>query len=348
MAQIAIVGAGVAGLAAGRELGRAGHGVTVFEKSRGLGGRVATRRVDGFAIDHGAQLMKAPSARLLALVEEAAGAQDLAAPVWIFDGEARVSPGDPVFNEDAKWVWAGGNTALAKAMGRGLNVRLETTVAALRRDGAGYVALDDGGQALGSFEAVLLTAPAPQTVAILAASDLDPRTHAELEAALSPVRYRPCLSIALAYSRRPELPWYALLNVDRLHPIAWLACEHAKPGRAPDGTALFLAQMSPAWTQATWDALPKGTYGQHGPPPEPVLEVHALVAAIVGEALGAPLWADVQRWRYALCDAPCGPAAIEGRDSIFCAGDLEHGQGRVHLAIESGWAAAGRIVAALG
>lgn len=347
MAQIGIVGAGAAGLAAASELSQAGHAVTIFEKSRGVGGRVATRRVEGWAIDHGAQLAKAPSARLQALVEATGTAHDLTPPVWIFDGDGNVAPGDPAFNAEPKWVWPTGNTALAKHMARGLNLHLETTIVALRRTGSGYELVDDGGAAAGPFAAVLLTAPAPQAAAIIAAGELDPAARADLLAALAPVRYRPCISVALAYAGRPELPWYALVNVDRRHPIAWLACEHAKPGRAPAGQALILAQMAPGWTEARWEALPKGTYGRGAPLPEAAAEAQSLAAALVGEGLGELLWADAHRWRYALCDAPCGAAALEGRDGIYVAGDMERGQGRVHLAIESGWAAAGRIMAGL-
>jgi hypothetical protein len=348
MSQIAIVGAGMAGLAAGRELARAGPSVTLFEKSRGVGGRLATDRVAGFVIDHGAQLVKAPTGALQALVEETGDAYDLLGPVWIFDGAGQVRPGDPVFNVEPKWVWPGGNTALARHLARGLNIHLETAIAALRRAGSGYELVDDAGDVVGTFAAVLLTAPAPQAAAILAASDLDPATRGELQAALAPVRYRRCLSLALAYARRPELPWYALVNSDHRHPISWLACEHAKPGRAPDGHALLIAQMAPMWSEIHWEELAKDTYGLGSPLPEAAAEAHALAMALLGEDLGEPLWANAHRWRYALCDAPCGAAAIEGRAGVYLAGDMERGQGRVHLALESGWAAAGRIMAGLG
>lgn len=344
MAQVAIVGAGVAGLAAAGELARAGHEVTLFERSGEVGGRVCTGRVAGFAIDHGAQVVKAPTDAVRALVA-VAGAHDLAAPVWTFDAAGRVSPGDPALNAEPAWVWPGGNVALAQHMARGLRVHLGAAVAVLRRAGPGYELIDAGGAVAGPYRAVLLAAPAPEAAAIVAASALDPASRDELAAALAAARYRPCVSVALAYARRPAPPWYALVNADRRHPIAWLACEHAKPGRAPAGHALMLAQMGPAWSAARWDELPDGAYGQGAPLPAPLGEVHALVAALAGEELGAPLWADVRRWRYALCDAPCGAAAIEGRAGIFVAGDLEAGQGRAHRAVESGWAAARRIAA---
>ena len=50
--RIAIIGAGLAGLSAARALTAAGHTPVVFEKSRGLGGRLATRRTEFGPIDH--------------------------------------------------------------------------------------------------------------------------------------------------------------------------------------------------------------------------------------------------------------------------------------------------------
>ena len=53
MKRIAIIGAGLAGLTCGKALQQAGHDVVIFEKSRGIGGRLATRRAEPFYFDHG-------------------------------------------------------------------------------------------------------------------------------------------------------------------------------------------------------------------------------------------------------------------------------------------------------
>jgi len=348
MGTVAIIGAGVAGLAAGRALTRDGYPVSLFEKSRGLGGRVATRRVAGFAIDHGAQVFKAPAPPFQALVAEIDGARTIAQPVWTFTSDGQISPGDPAQAAEASWTWPGGINTLARHLARGLVVHREVTITALRQAETGYELVDASGQRSGPFAAVLLTPPAPQSAAILAASAIDPTVQAQLLDALAPTRYRPCLSLAFAYTRRPAPPWYALLNLDRRHPIAWLACEHVKPDRAPAGHGLLLAQMAPAWSEQHWEALPRGTYGGAAPLPAALTAVHGLIGELLGADPGAPLWVDVQRWRYALADAPCAPAASAGIAGLFIAGDMVAGQGRVHLAIASGWAAAERIAAALG
>ena len=56
--EIAIVGAGIAGLSCARKLQQAGHEVIIVDKSRGLGGRLATRRLAGTHADHGVCYIK--------------------------------------------------------------------------------------------------------------------------------------------------------------------------------------------------------------------------------------------------------------------------------------------------
>jgi hypothetical protein len=74
-----------------------------------------------------------------------------------------------------------------------------------------------------------------------------------------------------------------------------------------------------------------------------ITEVQRLVQSLLNTDLGPPLWADLQRWRYALPASSADFARLNQTGSgLFFAGDYVAGQGRVHLAIESG-----RQVAAL-
>ena len=65
--RIIVIGAGISGCSCAHKLSHAGHRVTVVEKGRGVGGRMATRRMDGARIDHGAQFYTARDIRLQAL-----------------------------------------------------------------------------------------------------------------------------------------------------------------------------------------------------------------------------------------------------------------------------------------
>ncbi len=343
MAQIAIIGAGVAGLAAGQTLVRHGHTVTVYEKSRGLGGRVATRRVAGFRFDHGAQYLKAPTPELAALVRSIPGATDIGLPVWTFDGAGTLSPGDEAQNAEPKWVWPTGLNALGKALAAGLEVQQETLVERLAHTGGGYTLYAADGGVLGHADAVLLTPPAAQTAALIAASDLDPALQHTLGTELARSTYRRCITLTLAYARRPAVPWYAVVNSDRQHPVSWLAREHVKPGYAPADTGLIILQMADAWSTIHWEALAKGTLAPDALP-APVQEAHGYAQALTNANLGVPLWANLQRWRYALPASGCDEATLNGTGSgLYFAGDYVVGQGRVHLAIANGWAVGERM-----
>ncbi len=342
MSRVAIVGAGMAGLAAARALVEAGLSPVVFEKSRGVGGRAATRRIDGFTFDHGAQYVKAPSAALRALIDATGDAVTINRPIWTLTAANQIVPGDPAQDADPKWIWPTGITRLAKYLASGIDVRFETTVASLRIDPDGYRLVAADGQPLGVFAAIVLTAPAPQTAAIIAAGDLAAECNA-LTQALRAVRYRRSISVTVAFPRRPDVPWYALVNTDRQHAISWLACEHDKPGRAPADAGLLIAQMADPWAIQHWDALVKGTFSADTALPAPISEALTAIQALTGD-LGQPLWINVQRWRYALPDTA---VPINRYHTIFLAGDLLAGQGRVHHAIESGQRAAADVIAAL-
>lgn len=175
--RLGIIGAGVAGLAAARALRqtRPDIDVIVYEKSRGVGGRAATRRVAGYSFDHGAQYLKSPTSDLTHLVTETFATTspvDIIHPVWVFDGAGSVTEGDPLQNAEAKWTWPQGITALSKALGEGIDIVFGARVGQLKQSGAGFTLIDTDGNPLSAVDAVLLTAPSPQIAEIIAASDL--------------------------------------------------------------------------------------------------------------------------------------------------------------------------------
>ncbi len=342
--RLAIVGAGVSGLAAARELRRRRPDLDIicYEKSRGLGGRASTRRRDGFTFDHGAQYLKAPDGPVRQMVEHDLPTDtlhDIGLPVWVFDGAGNIAEGDPAQNRDAKWTYADGLNRLGKLLGDGLTVQRETRIGALERTGDTWLLRSVEGQPVGEADMVLLTPPAEQTAALLANSALDADTGAALAAELARATYRRCISFALAYNRPIMRPYYALVNNDRAHAISWLALEHRKhPDRCPPEHSLLLPQMAARWSLEHWDT----------PTDELAPLVYNLAGELLAEDVDDPLWWDVQRWRYALPDTGCDAGELHrlgAPDGLFFAGDYVAGQGRLHRAIESGWQAAEQIIA---
>ncbi len=332
---LAIVGAGMAGLSAARELRqrRPDVSITIYEKSRGVGGRVATRRRDGFVFDHGAQVIKAQDGeidRLLHAELPTEGLRRLEQPVHVFHADGTIAEGDPTLNAEPSWFYASGLNQLGKLLAAGLDVQREVRIAALRREAktGRWMLFDAHGAHVGTADAVLLTPPAPQTAEILAMSDFDPALRDMLVRELIHVPYRRCLTLTLAYDRVIERPFYALVNVDRQHPIAWLALEHTKGAeRCPPGQSLVIAQMAGHFSTQHWET----------PADELAAAVIEMISMALGEDFSQPVWYDRQGWRYALPDGVARADVLNSAvTGLFFAGDYTVGLGRIHLAIKSG------------
>ena len=164
---VAVIGSGISGLSCARTLADHNFDVHVFDKGRGPGGRMSTRRTSaGLQFDHGAQYFTArdrnfqrdvDSWRELGIVAEWQGrivsvSQSAFAPV---NGQARFV-GTPSMN------------SICRHLGDGLPVQFSTRVAPLRRTGSKWTLIDDEGQELGGFDVVVLAVPAPQVTGLLA------------------------------------------------------------------------------------------------------------------------------------------------------------------------------------
>jgi len=336
---LAIVGAGAAGAAAAYALRDDPVDVTVFEKSRGVCGRAATRRKHGCRYDHGANYVKSGSDRVTELVTETLsteGLVDVAEPVWTFDADGTVSEGES--RDDHKWTYESGITQLAKRLfdRTDADIAFETRVGRLSHSGGRWWLLDDEGEDLGTFEAVLLTPPAPQTADLLAATEWDDPLLTDLQAAVDDVPYRTIYSVLLHYPFEVDYPWYGLVDVDREHEVGWLSREELKDGHVPDGESLLVAQMAPDWSTRRYD----------DPSDEVTADAAELVAGLLDdERLAAPDWTDRQGWRYALPDDGADADVLRAAEphGLYFAGDWVAGDGRVHLAVESGLDAGERL-----
>ncbi len=336
----AIVGAGCSGLAAAHTLRDAGHTVTLFEKSRGVGGRAATRHREGFIYDYGANYIKPSAPASVELITKRFYTSDLIdikKPVWTFDGAEHIQEGDPTQNAEPKWSYRHGLNTLPRRMAEGLDIHLETYIARIQQQTHGWTLYGKDvnlpapvEQTFGPFDRVLITIPATQAVELIGASqlpqDLSPLICSHLEEA----HYNALISVLFGYRPRPLIrPYYALVNTDRAHAISWLSWEHEKnPERAPTDAGLLMAQMGPQYSQEHWQTADEEIYRDVAP----------RVSSLLDEILPAPYFTDIQRWRYAL---PTQKANADTLNAVtlplglaFC-GDGFVG-GRIHLALEHG------------
>ncbi|MEO7296699.1 MAG: NAD(P)-binding protein, partial [Candidatus Limnocylindria bacterium] len=241
--RVAVIGAGLAGASCARGLRHADAEVTVFERSRHVGGRMATRQAgwtddDGIAqsatFDHGAQCFTAVRPRFRAFMARAV-AEGRAAR-W----QPRVHSSRSVASERC-FVPTPTTPALCGSLLAGANLHLERTVRRLQRsaDGAWYVACD-GAPLAGPFHHVVLAVP-PAQAAVLLAGHQD-----GWAAALMAKRMESCWTL-MAVTDDVDWPWDAA-EPDR-GPLAWVARNDRVPARgAPPGCAVWTAHATAEWS----------------------------------------------------------------------------------------------------
>ncbi|GER89246.1 FAD-dependent oxidoreductase [Dictyobacter vulcani] len=342
MPSVAIIGAGLSGLAAAHTLQDASYTVTLFEKSHGVGGRAATRKRAGFIYDHGAQYIKEGTPTSLALITQRFRAPDLIdiqKPVWTFTGTGEIQTGDQTQNAEQKLNYRSGLTALPKKMAEGLTIHLDTCIVRIEQTDAGWHLFDQGGQPHDGFDALLITIPSPQTIALIQDSLLEKHIQQTILQHLTPARYNPLISVMLGYQPCPqERPYYALVNSDKKHTISWLAWEHEKAAeRVPANSGLLLAQMAPDYSQEHMEHADAAI----------IQQVAHQVATLIQEELPEPVFSDIQRWHYALPARKADGDALNAQTlpyGLAFSGDSFVG-GRLHLALEHGIMIAQKLLA---
>lgn len=286
-ARIAVVGAGMAGMSAARALAATGVDVIVFDKARGAGGRMATRRHETGAFDHGAQYFTARSDAFRAQVDDWCGrgvaARWDAKPVRLgADGD------DAERDPEARYVGVPTMSSLARDLADEPSGRLEVVcgeqVAGIRRRREGWRVVTVREHEAGAFDAVVLATPAPQTLPLLAEIPDTPALSA-LREALGAVVIDPCQAVLASFGARVSVPFDAAFVSDSS--LAWVARNGSKPGR-PEAECWVL-HGSPDWSQRHVEASPED------------ITVGLLTAfeAAIGQRLPDTLHAASHRWLYA-------------------------------------------------
>ena len=323
MPTILIIGAGLAGLTAARELTQKGHTVTVLDKGRGVGGRLATRRMANGRADHGAQYFSAQSKEFQALTQtmQQAGLVH----------EWHLEQSDPASFRHPRWVGSAGMNSIAKYLAQGLDVRTGCTVTRITPSETGWeVKAREGDKSLTfSADVLIVTIPAPQALLLCDASELV--LTDEDRAALMAIQYAPCLSVMLQLSGSSQLPKPGGLKQtdgdDQQHsPVAWLA-DNAQKGISPHQTTVTL-HASHAFSQQHLDDPDQETLI-----PQLLADVAMYVPAetIVDQ--------QVHRWRYsnAIVRYPHPFLAAQTHAPLLFGGD-GFGNGNVEGAFLSGLA----------
>ncbi len=324
--KIAIIGAGMAGLAAARELIQHDLPAVIFEKSQGLGGRVATRRLEGFVFDTGAQSFACEGSVLEKTILENLDRTELVQiekPIFVHDGH-HLLPGDKRVNKVRRYTYLSGNTKLPKLLAANLEIRLNSPVSQLERANGKYRVGDE------EFDGIILTAPVPQSSLLLWGIG-EKRATAQ-------AKYRACLSVLLGYQFELETPFHAAIDPEGTTPLQWIGLESMKcKGRSPEGSTAIVAQMSAAYSHSAWERSDE----------QIVQMATGQLANLFGQKMLRPAISNVKKWKYSQPEEIAMFDTVNQKGStIVLAGDGLVG-GRTELAYDSGIRAAKLLLGAL-
>lgn len=310
---VIIIGAGMAGLSAARALAPE-TSVRILDKGRGVGGRLATRRINGAVLDHGAQFFTVRGDDFAAMVDSAQEAN--AIEEWC-QGFA-IEDGYPRYRGTA------GMTSLAKWMAGSLSIDLGVEVSAVEATGSTIRCRDAEGSLLAEGTNAIVTAPIPQSLRLLQNGAV--RTPPPLLAALEATDYFATLALLVTIEGEPNVAEPGGMQLDD-GPFTFIADNYRK-GISPTGALTFHANHDYSLRRFDDDG------------DEVLNELLELAKPWIGNARLTT--AQLKKWRYAGPVKPL-PNATEvidcGSSKIALAGDAFAGP-KVEGAFNSGLAAA--------
>ncbi|GAB5405007.1 MAG: NAD(P)-binding protein [Aureliella sp.] len=333
---VAVVGAGMSGLIAARILRDHGLDVTVFEKSRGAGGRMATRRVEGETqFDHGAQYFTARDPRFRRYVDS--WEQQGVVARWptheASDQRIVVLRDGRVASESmsqARYVGVPSMNAICKQLASDLDVKAKCEISKVQPCNDAVELLDANGQSVGRFDQLVVSAPAPQTRKLLGEFPV-------FDSALSKVSMSACWAAMYRFDKLLTSKWSGAFLHDSF--LSWAARNGTKPGRDA-GNEYLVVHATRDWTQEHLE--------------RDAVEVASLMLEEFWRVSGAkeqvPSHRSAHRWRFAIATGESSMVAdgclFDKKHRIVACGDWAHGS-RVEGAFLSGSAAAGRLLGTL-
>jgi hypothetical protein len=322
--RVVVIGAGMAGLTAAHRL-QEQCDVIVLDKGRGVGGRLATRRIGDATIDHGAQFITTHTDEFAATITKLVGS-GVVAP-WF---RGRIGP-NGVVDPDGHTRYRGAVSmnAIAKALAVGLDVRTASLVSSLVHDGKSWtVVLADGTEL--KADGIVVTSPVPQTLALLESGGVV-LTPNDADA-LAAITYDPCIALMAVLDGPSGLNEAGAVD-PASGPIDWMADNFLKGISAVPAVTIH---ATPEFSRAQWDASDEAITAS-------LLDAAQLESSVIPGSI------QIQRWRYARpsIEHPERFLRLSDMPPFVCAGDA-FGGAKVEGAALSGAAAAQEIESTLG
>ncbi len=330
MTDVVIIGAGMAGLVCAQQLTQAGYSVLVVEKSRGFGGRVATRRLHDTCADHGACYFK-PKGKLMAQFVELLVQRNV---LQVWNGNFMEKSENFVSSMQPRYISPTGMSSFPKFLAQGLDVILEQRVTKVNLDANQWCLTLESTTELLTAPALVIAIPAPQALTLLEpleGSILDSTFISKLRS----VEFFPNITVMAGYPATSKpLPQWRAMTFDNDNILGWVGFDSTK--RLNPSQPVFVVQSSASKASANLEIQDLQPVGQQ--------MLHAAANSIGFDWLAYPDWLQVHRWRYAFPSTPLQETFLTAQtlQPLVCCGDWCGGNS-IPGAIDSGLSAASAI-----
>lgn len=227
--KIAIIGAGISGLTAGQKLSEYGHEVSIFEKARGVGGRMSTRRTDDFAFDHGAQCFTARTKPFQAFVRE----YEKSGVIKEWKGKVvSIEKGKKLEKRlwfETHFVACPNMNSLCKELAQSLDIKIQTEVSKISKNGDYWHLESINGKNLGEYDWVISTAPPAQTYKLM------PHDFVYKDE-VSKIEMNVCFALMLGFKEEIKINWIAAKI--RESKLKWVTINSKRPDRNAEVTSI--------------------------------------------------------------------------------------------------------------
>jgi predicted NAD/FAD-dependent oxidoreductase len=332
---VIIVGAGIAGLSCAGELTRGGARVKLIEKSRGVGGRCATRRVQGQPVDHGIAFYHGSDPAFYEAVAESD--EEGLIEGWPRNLSGEGHPCQPRAFNPREWrcALAGGVNLLPKNLARDLDILRNNPVKAIKV-GKGEISLHADGAWAHSAPSVVFAMPATQARTLLTDAGAEPAL-VSARALLEMVGSSCCLTLLAGYSSQAASPEWDICYPEESRALQLAVNDSAK--RKQPRELILVYQALPSWSKNNLGARREEW-------------AHALLneaGHLFGQWAAEPEWVEDHVWRYARADHGSefiSPVLfeLEGGARICLAGEAFGRGGGVQAAWSSGTRLARRLM----
>jgi renalase len=332
MVEVAVIGTGIAGLTCAQKLQQAGKTVVLIDKSRGLGGRLATRRLAGTHADHGVCYLQPKGDLFRQWIAELVSAGILR--VWT-EGIHSLSA-DGILQPPTKFApyYAApeGATSIAKYLGRDLEIICDKLITSIDPINHGWrLSTKDPEFELTAEQVIFATPPAQALV--IAEKEIDPNCIQQL----SRIQFSRSITAIAVYPTTDQtaataIPWQGIQCVE--HPtLAWIGLDSSK--QLNPTQPVLVIQSSAAFAEQYFDAPDLAVVGQ---------KLVDIIAHLI-PALTMPELVQVHRWGYAFAQNPLSTQFITAQTTapLYFCGDWCGGN-RVESAYLSGLAVADQVL----